>query len=151
MKRILLLLFLLPLAYVNAQEPTFLRVYNAQGKKVNKGYLLYLSDTSITLTRKMTTVTETPVSQIHLIKSKRTTAHRILVTTAVVAGIAVVAAAFVVSSKNGSGRGFLHPRGNRRKKEAVNPIPIIKPYKRYKVDGNAQTWKDQRARLALLF
>jgi hypothetical protein len=150
MKWILLLLLFFPLAYANAQDPVFLRVYNAQGKKIDKGYLSYLSDSSITLTRKRTIVTETPVSQIHLIKSKRTTGHRILVTTAVVAGFAVVVVALAWTGKNGSNGGFFYPRGSGKKKESVRPLPQPRPFKRYEVNGNAQNWQQQKARLGVL-
>ena len=151
MIRIFLLLLFFPLAFANAQEPVFLRVYNAQGKKINKGYLFYLSDTSITLTRKRTVVTETNVSQIHIIKSKRTRGHRILVTTASVAGVAALVVIFVWTNKSGSGRGFFNSRGGHRKKESIKRFPTPKPYKHYKVAGNVQNWKKQKAYLALLF
>ena len=83
-----LVLLLLLFQSVNPQKPAFFRVYNANGKKLNKGELFQLSDTSITLTRKNIFV-ETPVSQIEVIKSKRTTGHRILITTLSIAGAGV--------------------------------------------------------------
>lgn len=152
MKRIFCLLLFFPLAFAYAQEPVFLRVYNADGGKINKGYLLYLSDTSITLTRKRTIVTETPVSEINLIRTKRTTGHRILVTTAAVAGVAVLVVAFIWSGKNQSGRpGFFNSGRSHKKKDTIKPLPPSKPLKKYRIGGNAENWQQQKVRLALLF
>jgi hypothetical protein len=81
--------FLFLLQSAQAQKQNFFRVYNIQGKKVNKGAIFQLSDTSVTLTRK-NIFTETPVSQIKVIKSRRTSGHRVLVTTLSVVGVAVL-------------------------------------------------------------
>jgi hypothetical protein len=151
MKRIFCLLLFFPLAFANAQESVFLRVYSSNGKKINKGYLLYLSDTSITLTRNRIVVTETHVSQINLIKSKRTAGHRIMVTTATVVGVAALVVAIVWSNKNGSRPRFFNSGSGRKKKETIEPMAIPKPFKKYKVGGDVQTWQHQKARLALLF
>lgn len=151
MKRFFYLLLIFPLAFANAQQATFLRVYNTKGEKINRGYLFQLTDTSITLTRKREIFTETPVSEINFIKSKRTTGHRILVTTASVVGVVAIVVVIVWANKNGHGSrpGFFNS-SRRKKNESVKPVPPPKPFKRYEVGGNTQTWEQQKGRLALL-
>ena len=150
MKRVFCLLLFFPLAFAYAQQPVFLRVYNTNGQKINKGYLLYLSDTSITLTRKRTVVTETPVSQIGLIKSKRTTGHRIIVTTAAVVSVAAFVVVLIWTNKDRTTSGFFNTGRGRKEKQGIKPLASPKPFKKYKVDGNTETWQQQKAQLALL-
>ena len=104
---VLLLLFLV--RFAGAQKPAFFRVYNAEGKKVNKGTLYEFSDTSVTLTRRNQFV-ETHLSQIDVIKSKRTTGHRVMKTTLIVMGAAVfLVAAVYALSRGGPGYGNIIP------------------------------------------
>ena len=149
-----LVLLLLLFQSVNPQKPAFFRVYNANGKKLNKGELFQLSDTSITLTRKNIFV-ETPVSQIEVIKSKRTTGHRILITTLSIAGAGVFLAAAVYGLSRP--RDYVRPGNINRggsKSGSVNNTRVMRktqrPHKKYKVNGNAQTWEEQRKLLVQL-
>ena len=151
MKRILHLLLFLPFALANAQDSDFFRVYNSKGKKINKGYLFDLSDTSISLTRKKTIIEETPVSQINIIKSKRTTGHRVLVTTASIVGFVAVVAIIASSHQHGRAPGLFNTGSGRRKKESIKPLPPPKPFKKYKVGCNTQIWQEQKALLGLVF
>ena len=150
MKRIVcLFLVFFSLQYVNAQKPTFLRLYNSNGKKINKGELFLTSDTSITLIRK-NILTETPVSDIKLIKSNRTTGRRILTTTLNVAGVAFLLAGALYSLSRphsyGNSVGNKSPGRNKsRSGYTVDPMQkTSKPLKKYKVDHNLETWAKQR-------
>jgi hypothetical protein len=151
MKRLFLLLLLFPFAFAHAQGSVFLRVYNANGKKISKGYLVSLSDTSITLIRKATIIKESPVSHISVIKSKRTTGHRVMVITASVAGAVFLLAGTVWANKNGSAPGFFNSGSGRKKHQSIRPLPPPKPFKKYKIGGSAQNWQHQKAYLVLLY
>jgi hypothetical protein len=144
MKRAICLLFLfVTLHFVNAQKPTFLRVYNAHGKKINKGTIFETTDTSITLTRK-NIFTETPIVQIDVIKSKRTTGHRILITTLSVAGIAVLLAGAVHSLSRPHGY-YRTNTGNQVKKDPMGlRSKPPRPLKKYQVSNDTNTWRKQR-------
>lgn len=147
----LLLLFLVQSAY--AQKPAFFRIYNANGKKVNKGNIYELSDTSLTLTRRNLFV-ETPLSQIHVIKSKRTTGHRVAMTTLSVVGVAFIVAGTLFSLNNGGTRNWPLGRGPQRiRKNTDTPghqkpsSPLNrppKPQKKYKVNADVEKWQEQR-------
>src|SRR5687767_7895479 len=139
MKRAICLLFLfVTLHFVNAQKPTFLRVYNAHGKKINRGTIFETTDTSITLTRK-NIFTETPIAQIDVIKSKRTTGHRILITTLSVAGIAVLLAGAVHSLARPHG----YYTNTDKQQTKKNPMSLRskppRPLKKYQVSNDTNT------------
>ena len=150
MKRIIyLLLIFFSFKSIIAQKPAFLRVYNSQGKKVNKGQLFQTSDTSITLTRR-NLFTETPVTQIDVIKSNRTTGHRIVITTLSVVGFAVV----LVSALNNTSERQRYNNTSSNKSTGTTTVnPILKtarPLKKYKVNQDPAQWKKQRTVLNLL-
>jgi hypothetical protein len=149
MKCIFCLLFSLSLAFANAQDYNFLRVYNLKGKKINRGHLFQLSDSTITLTRKNNFI-ESPVREIGMIKSKRTTGHRILVTTASVVSLVAIFAVITQGNKNGSGPGIFNPNGQSNKSKQPKSLPPAKPFKRYRIDGNVQKWQEQRGYLIIL-
>ena len=105
-----------------------------------------MSDTSITLTRKNRFV-ETPVAEINTIKSKRTTGHRILITT-----LSVVSVVTILTTV---------AQGNQRSPANINSsskktpdLPIMgkpaKPLKKYKVNNNLEDWQEQRKLLTFL-
>lgn len=149
MKKIIgfLLLFFL-FASAGAQRENFFRVYNLKGKKVNKGEIFQLSDTSITLTRKNMFV-ETPVSQIDVIKSKRTTGHKILRTTLyVVGGVVFLVAIVYAHAHDGPRNSYINQGTNKHKSTGGNGKAlgekIQRPQKNYKVHGDAELWKEHR-------
>ena len=145
MKRAICLLFLfVTLHFVNAQKPTFLRVYNAHGKKINKGTIFETTDTSITLTKK-NIFTETTIAQIDVIKSKRTTGHRILITTLSVAGIAVLLAGAVYSLSRPHGYYHTNTGKQQNKKDPMRlRLKPPRPLKKYQVSNDTNNWREQR-------
>jgi hypothetical protein len=155
--RTLIALFLVLLApSLHAQKPDFFRVYDSRGKKVNKGIIFSYSDTSLTLTRRNRFI-ETPLSQIALIKHKRTTGHRVAMTTLKVAGIAFIAAGTLFTLNNGGyrnatlGPGPRRIRNNGAPPNAQKPKTPTekppKPEKKYKVNGDAEKWKETKKAL----
>ncbi len=136
---LLILLFLLQSA--PAQKTNFFRVYNLQGKKVNKGAIFQLSDTSITLTRK-NIFTETPVAQIKVIKSKITTGHRIMVTTLSVVGVAVLFVGAIYNLAQSDGSDNTGNKSGSNNKTRMGKPP--RPQKKYRVNGDTGMWKEQR-------
>jgi hypothetical protein len=148
MKRFLNLVFLFLLLQLNhAQKPTFLRLYDSHGKKINRGELFETTDTSLVLTRK-NIFTETPVTKINVIKSKRTTSHRILITALKIAGAAIFLVATVY---NLSRPGYSYSTiDNNNKSKSQSPKKIMrtpKAEKKYEINQDAEKWKKQRALL----
>jgi hypothetical protein len=147
MKTIIALLLLFLVQSAGAQKPAFFRVYNSEGKKVNKGALFEFSDTSVTLTRRNQFV-ETHLSQIDVIKSKRTTGHRVMKTTLVVVGAAVFLVATVYAlAHSGSRYGTIDPGGANKSKPGKPVMPLQKPpkpKKKYKVNSDVEKWQEQK-------
>ncbi len=141
----LLLLFFL-VQFAEAQKPAFFRVYNSHGKMVNKGSVFELSDTSLTLTRRNIFV-ETPVEEINVIKSKRTTGHRALIITLKVVGVVFFLAATAYSlAQDGPRTGTINSGGNKSQsgnsKSPLHKTP--RPQKKYKVNTDVEKWQEQR-------
>lgn len=82
-------------ATANSSKSTFIRVFDKKGKKIYKGYLEALSDTSFTLSGEKQSV-EIPVSRVGVIKLRHSIGHTILVTS-VTTGI-VLAIAFAATA-----------------------------------------------------
>jgi hypothetical protein len=153
MKTIIGLLLFFLVQSADAQKPAFFRIYDANGKKVNKGNIYGLSDTSLTLTRRNLFV-ETPISQIHVIKSKRTTGHRVMMTALTVVGVGVILVGTVYSlSHRGQRNCFINSRPGKTRKIADKPTnekvisplkKIPKPQKKYKVNADVEKWQEQR-------
>ena len=83
MKNLILLITLILSMNVCAQnrlENTniFLRVYNLEGKKLNKGKIISISETALQLSRNGES-TEIPVSSIGAIKTKRSGGNNVLI------------------------------------------------------------------------
>ena len=147
MKGIIFLIFLFFSVHtIHAQKTSFLRIYNSKGKKISKGRIFQLSDTSITLTRKNRFV-ETPVAEINTIKSKRTTGHRILITTLSVVSVVAILATVAQSNQRG-------PANINSSSKKTPNLPIMgkpaKPLKKYKVNNNLEDWQEQRKLLTFL-
>ncbi len=83
MKKIILLFLAVVgiAAGVLAQKKTFMRLYDLSGHKFTKGYFGGTTDTSILLIKNDSAVTAVPVSQIGIIKTRRTVSHTIILTT----------------------------------------------------------------------
>lgn len=148
MKKIIFLFLFFLFTSADAQKANFFRVYNLKGKKINKGEIFQLSDTSVTLTRRNMFV-ETPISQIDVIKSKRTTGHRLLKTTLHVVGAAVflVATAYALAH-DGSRNGYINNGTNKQQtgsgKGKTLRYKTPRPQKKYKVHGDIEKWQDQK-------
>ena len=97
--------------------------------------------------------TETPVTQIHVIKSNRTTGHRIAITTLSILSVVGVAV-LLANSLNDTNRpnGYID-RGNNKSGQTKTVNPMLKkgrPLKKYKVNQDQEEWKKQRVVLNLL-
>lgn len=91
---------------------------------------------------------ETQVSDINIIKSNRTTGHRIFITT--VSVISVVAILATVLQSNSKTPANITSTSNKK-----NPdLPVMgrppKPQKKYKVHNNLKDWEEQRKLLTFL-
>ena len=156
MRTLIFFLLLFFAQSLHAQKQDFFRVYDSRGKKIAKGNIFTYSDTSLTLTRR-NRFYETPVSQIDIIRSKRTTGHRIAMTTLRVVGIAFIAAGTLFTLNNGGyPRASLGPRqkrirrdkhtaGNEKGKGPIEKPP--KPRKKYKVNADAKKWEETKKAL----
>jgi hypothetical protein len=147
MKRILHLFFLFLFFQLgHSQQPTFLRLYDATGKKIDRGELFETTDTSLVLTRK-NIFTETPVTKINAIKSKRTTGHRILISTLKITGAAVflVAAVYSLSQPRYGYRTFDNTKPKSKMPKRIMRTP--KAEKKYEINQDAEKWKKQRVLL----
>lgn len=155
MRTLLIFLLLFVTQSLHAQKPDFFRVYDSRGKKVAKGNIFTYSDTSITLTRR-NRFFETPLSQINVIKHKRTTGHRIAIATLSVAGVAFIVGGAVYAISR-SANWTLGPGEGRRPNKAAAPknlqklkSPLEKPpklRKKYKVNGDPGKWEETRKAL----
>jgi len=76
----------------------FVRIYDLQGKKIGKGKVVSITDTSIQLTRSQKKIEIIPVNNIGLIKTKRSEGHHVLVCAAT--GATILATAFVIDVEN---------------------------------------------------
>jgi hypothetical protein len=76
----------------------FVRVYDLQNKKIGKGKILAITESSIQLIRRRKMIDTIPASNIGLIKTNRSEGHHVLVCT--VTGAATLATAFVIGVEN---------------------------------------------------
>jgi hypothetical protein len=91
------------------------------------------------------------VSEIGLIKSKRTTGHRILIITASMVGFAAFIAIKAYENRNGyNNQGVINTNDKSGKKNRARPTRKPRPLKQYKVDGNIQIWQEHRVYLTRL-
>ncbi|HLG38023.1 MAG TPA: hypothetical protein VI461_00095 [Chitinophagaceae bacterium] len=90
MKSILALSIALLLAFTSqSQTKTFIRIFDETGRKINKGFLTDVSDSSLTIFFEKKTI-QVPVSRIANIKLRRSWGHTILVTSAILAGAGAI-------------------------------------------------------------
>jgi hypothetical protein len=143
-----LLLLSLSIQFVLAQQHRiFFRIYNANGKKIGKGFIYNMTDTSILLTKHRSSerFTEIPAASI-IIKSKRSTGHRILVITLKAIGVVTlvgIAVIYVVKSANNPhhSQSSINNKGGETQSSGSMDT---KPLKKYKVGGSIEQWKTQQ-------
>jgi hypothetical protein len=94
MKTILSTVLLIALGYSAwAQHSTFVRVYDLAGKKIGKGHVFAVTDTSLQLEAKPTPL-NFPVQRIGFIKTKRSGGNNVLIGSAIgVSTLAILSAA----------------------------------------------------------
>ena len=77
----------------NSQKTIFLRVFDETGKKIQKGFLRSVSDSSLTI-QNGEKITEVPLSKISVIKVKRSFGHTVAVSSGIgAAGFSIFGAA----------------------------------------------------------
>lgn len=77
----------------HSQKTIFLRVFDETGKKIQKGFLRNVSDSSLTI-QNGEKITEVPVSKISVIKVKRSFGHTVAVSSGIgAAGFSIFGAA----------------------------------------------------------
>jgi hypothetical protein len=95
MKKLLasLLLFLI-LGQVDAQKRTYIRVYDEVGKKIFRGFIQRVSDSSLTILDGSKKTVEVPASMITSLRLKRSFGHTVLITSLIAGGtMAIMGAA----------------------------------------------------------
>jgi len=94
MRRLVTLLFLISICYqVCAQKAIFVRVYNLNDKKINKGHVLATTDTSLQLITNGRNTVNLSINSIGKIKTKRSAGNNFLVGSLVVASAAAIVGA----------------------------------------------------------
>jgi len=78
MKKLCTLFFTLLLIDAAHAQQTFMRIYNTNGHKFQKGYFIRATDSSVFIYRKEGIV-EVPATRIGYIKTKRSVVHSVLV------------------------------------------------------------------------
>ena len=77
----------------HSQETIFIRVFDESGKKIHKGSLSSVSDSSLTI-RNREKMTEVPVSKISVIKIKRSFGHTVAISSGIgAAGFSILVGA----------------------------------------------------------
>src|SRR4051794_38573080 len=146
MKLVIFLFFIL-LAYdVSAQKMGFVRVYDLNGHKINKGEVLAITDTSLLLQREAKIAT-IPLASIGTIKTKRSAGNNILVGSVI--GTVVGVALGVASANPDEFLGFTAGEGaamgviiGAPVGAAIGGITVLfKNSKTYLINGDATRWK----------
>lgn len=124
----------------------FVRVYDLQGKKIGKGKILSISDTSLQLNRKVASA-EIPVNSIGSIKTKRSAGHNVLVGTAIGASTMAILGAATAdpdsflgwsAGEGAAGGAFLGGTAG----AVIGGITILfKNSKSYEINGDLEKWK----------
>lgn len=133
---------------VFAQKTMYVRIYNFEGKKINKGHVVMVTDTSLQLRGDKETV-NIPVKSIGLIKTKRSAGNNVLVgsiigvvTAAIIGVVTADPDAMIVSitAEEGAAIGAILglPAG-----AAIGGLTILsKKSKLYRINGNLTNWKE---------
>lgn len=130
------------LQFLHAQDRTFVRIYDADGKKIEKGYLYNTTDSSVILEKGKSFV-EIPATQIDIIKSKRSTTNRIFTTALKVIVIIIAIAAIIIYIAMIISRPHFGVPYNEKNNDHFN-IKHPKPQKEYKINNSLETFKTQR-------
>jgi hypothetical protein len=87
MKTLLFLLLITAVATISqGQKRTFLRIFNEEGKKTEKGFLTALSASGLTILTEEKKEVIVPITEIHTIKLKRSFGHTVMITSLIAAG-----------------------------------------------------------------
>ena len=148
MKRPFIYLFLISICYqVCAQKTIFVRVYDLNGKKINKGHVFATTDTSMQLKAKGGDTINLSINGIGTIKSKRSAGHNLLIGSLAGAGaVAILGAASAdpeeflgyTAGEGAAGGALLGlPAG-----AAIGGITVLfKKSKTFIINGNMEKWK----------
>jgi len=128
---------------VHAQPKIFMRVYDAGGKKISKGYFFGTTDTALLL-RKSKKITAISIQEIEVIKTDRTKVSRILLLPVIVVTVAVVIVGVIAYVALLVTRPRISPSANQH--PTVLPKPV-NPLKEYRIDCSPATWQVQRGLL----
>lgn len=151
MKKLILFLSLMagiPLMAQNEiQVPDlFVRVFDMDGKKMGKGKILAISDTSLLLFRNGRSL-EFPVKEIGLVKTKRSGKHNVLVATAI--GAVILGMAGAASAEPDAWFGYTATEGafggavlGGAAGAGIGGITLLfKKSKTYIINGDSANWK----------
>ncbi len=118
----------------------FVRVYDLQGKKINKGKILSISETSLQLNRKG----EIPVGSIGLIKMRRSIGHNILVGASIGATITGLLVAVLGDNGDVGAVGLIAiATVGGAASGALDGIDFLsKKPKSYEINGDKVKWKE---------
>ena len=137
------ILFFLIMHDANAQK-VFLRIYNSNNHKFQKGYLLKTSDSGLVLTRKGFRSKEITYDEIQMIKYKRSMGHTLTLSGGIPVVTGVILGSLFKSSK-GSGfpgififlSGLVSGPTFGALKAVSNPKPMI-------IGGNKENWMNYK-------
>ena len=122
----------------------FVRVYDLQGKKIGKGKILSISETSLQLNRKRESIT-IPVISIGLIKTKRSAGNNLLIGATTGAALMAIIGAAVADPDDFLGRGPVIVLATLEGLVAgvvIGGITILfKNSKTYEINGDKVKWK----------
>jgi hypothetical protein len=148
MKLLALLFFILISYSICAQKPIFVRVYDLTGKKIDKGHVLAISDSSLQLKNKKAQ-TIIAVRTIGLIKTKRSAGNNLLTGSLIGASALAVVVAVgstepdAIGGPTTAGEGFLVglaaglPAG-----AVIGSLTIpFKNSKTFFINGDLMKWK----------
>jgi len=154
MKKVFVILSFFIGNMLSAQSHMFLRVFNETGKKIHKGYLRAITDSTLTISLRHTTY-EIPVHRISTVKLRRSFGHTVIMTSLISAGsFAILGAAsadpnawiFAYTAGEGALTGFLFGAA-----AGVLPGSILagaRQRKQFKIYQSRENWK--KAKPALL-
>jgi len=149
MKRLLTFLFVIAICHqVYAQKTIFVRVYNLNGKKINTGRVLAITDSSLQIKGESKDTFNVSINSIGTIKTKRSTGHNVLMGSLLGAGAFAIAGVATADPNDeivswSAGEGVLAgivvgaPIG-----AAVGGITAaFKKIKTFEINGSIEKWK----------
>lgn len=142
------ILFLFIITAAGAQKRTFVRVYDEVGKKIYRGFLHGLSDSSLTITDASKSRVEIPVTSVTTLRLRRSFGHTVLITSLIAGGtLAIMGAAsadpdawiFAYSAGEGAMMGLL--TGVAMGAAAGSIVSGTRNRPVFKIDRNEENWK----------